>query len=74
MQTIFESEAGSVRSVARLLECSARHVERLDCAGKIPAPVRLGRAKRWNLAELREWLAAGAPDRLTWIAMKGAGG
>lgn len=70
MQTLIEPTAASVRTVAKLLECSPRHVERLDAAGKIPAPVRLGRAKRWNLDELRRWVAAGCPDRQTWTAQK----
>jgi predicted DNA-binding transcriptional regulator AlpA len=35
-------------------------------------PVRLGtKAPRWRVDELRAWLAAGAPDRQTWLKMRG---
>jgi predicted DNA-binding transcriptional regulator AlpA len=43
---------------------------RLDSAGKIPAAVRLGRSKRWPSVTLREWVAAGCPDRKRWEAIK----
>lgn len=34
-------------------------------------PVRLGtKAPRWRVDELRDWLAAGCPDRLTWERMR----
>ncbi len=31
-----------------------------------PAPVRFGRAVRFNPDEVSAWLAAGAPDRRSW--------
>ncbi len=49
--------------VARLLAVSERHVWALHSAGRLPSPVRLGRARRWIVSELREWLASGAPSR-----------
>jgi len=33
-------------------------------------PVRLGRKVLWVTDELRRWLAAGAPPRLRWEAIK----
>lgn len=65
------SLAIDVRQLAKLLGISPRHVERLDEDGKLPSPIRLGRAKRWPLdgpAGIREWLAQGCPARET---MKG---
>jgi len=38
--------------------------------GRTPAPIRLGRSTRWNLDECRRWLAAGAPSRERWEAMR----
>lgn len=55
--------------LARMLGVSARHVWNLDKSGAIgPKPLFFGRSRRWNLAELRAWLDAGAPQRSTWEA------
>lgn len=45
---------------------------RWSAAGKIPAPIRIGGAVRWSYAELQEWIKAGCPGRVAWIARKGA--
>jgi excisionase family DNA binding protein len=50
-----------VRAVARLLDCSWRHVYRLADAGKMPGPVRLGTAVRWRRSDLVAWIDAGCP-------------
>ena len=70
-----ESEplALTARDVARLLKVSPRHLATLNATGRLPRPVRFGRSVRWNAEELREWLAAGAPPRDRWEAMKGHG-
>ena len=52
--------------VAQLLDKSARQVWCDDLAGKLPAPVRIGRAVRWRLDELQAWRAAGCPPRDEW--------
>ena len=52
--------------VARLLGISTRHLWSLNSSGRLPRPIRFGRAVRWNLEELRAWLAAGAPERTKW--------
>lgn len=41
-------------------------------AGRIPAPVKLGGRTLWRVEELREWVAAGCPDRRTWEALQSA--
>jgi predicted DNA-binding transcriptional regulator AlpA len=41
---------------------------RQHSAGKVPAPVKIGRRTLWDRDELRAWLAAGCPDRKTWQA------
>ena len=43
-----------------------------DAAGKLPAPIRIGGRVVWRVAEIRAWLAAGAPDREAWAAMVAA--
>ena len=63
----------SAKDAARLLDISRAQLWKLHSQGKIPMPVRLGtRAPRWRMDELRAWLAAGCPDRLTWQKMQGA--
>jgi excisionase family DNA binding protein len=56
--------------VAKLLGISKRHVSALNATGRIPRPVRLGRAVRWRAHEIRDWLAAGAPSRERWESMR----
>lgn len=50
-----------VETVASLLSCSKRHVYRLNDAGRIPTPIKLGALVRWNRNEIDEWIAAGCP-------------
>lgn len=57
--------------VAKLLDISERHVWALNANGRLPRPIRFGRSVRWSLEELRAWLAAGAPKRSEWEAMRG---
>ena len=63
----------SAAEVAKLLGISERHLWALNSSGRLPRPVRLGRAVRWNLAELRGWLDAGCPERSRWEAMRKGG-
>jgi len=56
--------------VAKLLGISERHLWSLNSSGRLPQPVRLGRAVRWRTDELRAWLAAGAPERSRWETMR----
>lgn len=58
--------------VAQLLNVSRRHVYALNASGRIPSPIRLGRRTVWAADELRAWLAAGAPDRSEWEALRQA--
>jgi predicted DNA-binding transcriptional regulator AlpA len=53
-----------------MLNLSERQIARMDAAGQIPAPLRFGRrSKRWNVEEVKAWIAAGAPPRSRWTAM-----
>lgn len=58
------------RGVAGMLSCSERHVRNLDHTGQMPRPVRIGILKKWAVAELDAWIAAGCPDRQTWERLK----
>jgi prophage regulatory protein len=52
------------------LSLSKRQIFRLNSCGKIPSPLRIGGAVRWDAGEISRWLAAGAPDRKTWEQTK----
>lgn len=55
---------------AQALGVSVRTLRAWDSAGRIPAPVRIGRSTRWDAADLREWVAAGCPGRREWLALR----
>jgi predicted DNA-binding transcriptional regulator AlpA len=46
---------------------------RQHSAGRVPAPVRIGRRTLWRLDELRAWIDAGCPDRDTWQTIRTTG-
>jgi excisionase family DNA binding protein len=48
-----------VRAVARLLDCSTRHVYRMTDAGRIPPPCRMGALVRWPRLSIETWIAGG---------------
>ena len=60
----------SARELADLLGISMRQVWRLNSAGKLPRPVRIGGSVRWKRQEIMDWFEAGCPDRKTWDARK----
>ena len=61
-------------AAAALAGVSRAHWHRLRAAGKIPAPVKLGRKVLWRRAEIIAWIEAGCPDSRTWDAMRAAAG
>ena len=63
----------SAKTLGEMLSLSKRQIFRLNSCGKIPAPLRIGGSIRWSAEEISAWLAASAPDRRTWEAMKSAG-
>ena len=66
-----EPLAVDAKRVGQLLGISRAQVWKLHASGRLPLPVRLGtRAPRWRVDELRDWLAAGCPDRQMWQGMR----
>ncbi|MCE9590084.1 MAG: AlpA family transcriptional regulator [Planctomycetes bacterium] len=60
--------AVSANDAAYLIGVGRATFWKLHSAGKLPLPVRLStRCPRWRVDELRAWLAAGCPDRQTWL-------
>lgn len=60
----------TAEQVAETLGISRATVWRMHAAGKLPAPVRFGRAVRWERYTIEEWLAVGAPCRAEWEASR----
>lgn len=61
----------SAPEVAKVLGISERHLWACHASGRLgPRPIALGRSKRWRVAEVRDWLAAGAPARDEWDRMR----
>jgi excisionase family DNA binding protein len=52
----------SVDDVARMLNCSPRHVYRLADSGRMPQPLKLGALNRWPSEVIEGWIANGCPS------------
>jgi predicted DNA-binding transcriptional regulator AlpA len=52
----------SAQAVSRMLGIGTRSLWRYIAAGKVPRPVRIGRAVRWRRLELDDWIKAGCPQ------------
>lgn len=50
--------------LADLLKVSVRTIRRMDSAGKLPPPVRIGHCKRWFFSEVLDLLRSGSPAKL----------
>ena len=55
---------------AALLSTSVRTLRVWNATGKVPRPIRIGQSIYWRPEELKAWVAAGCPDRVTWEAMQ----
>lgn len=51
------------KQAARLLKVSPRTLWQMQSTGRMPAPVRIGRAVRWSLDVLKRWVEAGCPEQ-----------
>jgi excisionase family DNA binding protein len=66
-----EPLAVCTKELARLLAISVATLERWNNSGKLGPPgIKIGGRRLWPLAEVREWVNAGMPDRETWLALK----
>ncbi len=65
-----EPLAVSAQQLGRMLGISVRTIRTMDAGGKLPRPIRLNGSVRWIVTEIESFLAAGAPDRVTWEALR----
>ena len=56
----------NVSALAGCLSVSIRQAHRMNKAGLIPAPLRIGGCTRWRADEISRWLECGAPSRSVW--------
>jgi predicted DNA-binding transcriptional regulator AlpA len=57
---------GDAKAVGRVLDLSWRTVYRLADAGKIPSGFKLGASRRWDLAQIEEFIRDGCkPPKAT---------
>ncbi|MCZ6652967.1 MAG: helix-turn-helix domain-containing protein [Planctomycetota bacterium] len=61
----------NVSALARCLSVSVRQTHRMNRAGLIPAPLKIGGCTRWCEDEISEWLKCGAPPRGEWEKRRG---
>ena len=47
----------SVKAVAAALGISERSIWRLSDTGELPAPIRVGRLRRWRRSSIENWIA-----------------
>jgi predicted DNA-binding transcriptional regulator AlpA len=59
-----------VRGLAVLLSRSETSLDRDDAAGRLPKPIRIGRAKRWLISDIELWLRHGCPSRREFEVMR----
>jgi predicted DNA-binding transcriptional regulator AlpA len=59
-------------AVAKIIGSSRRHVANLEKHALMPAPIYLGRLKRWDASVIERWIAAGCPSRDEFEAMEQA--
>jgi excisionase family DNA binding protein len=45
-----------LKRAAKLLSLSTRTIDNLKRDGRMPQPIRIGKAVRWNRAELDDWV------------------
>jgi predicted DNA-binding transcriptional regulator AlpA len=60
----------TAKQLGAKLNLSKRQIFRLNSSGKLPAPIRIGGSVRWAESTIANWLAAGAPNRKTFEAMR----
>lgn len=54
------------KALVRCLSVSVRQTHRLNRAGLLPTPLRIGGVVRWREDEISRWLQCGAPPRSEW--------
>ena len=57
---------------ADFLKLSKSGLRKLCARGAAPLPLRLGRSRRFDADELRQWVECGCPARDKWLVIRDA--
>ena len=60
----------SAKALGKMLSLSARTVWRLRSSGKLPEPVKVGGAIRWEQGTIEEWIFMGCPNQKEFLARR----
>lgn len=70
-----ERRLGSIKLVALKLDVSERAAWKWLATGRLgPKPIRIGRAVRFDLAELDAWIGERCPHASRWAEIRAEGG
>ena len=58
------------QQAADLVGVSVQTWDRMTAGQENPEPIYIGRCPAWRVAELREWVVCGCPDRKAWQSMR----
>jgi predicted DNA-binding transcriptional regulator AlpA len=61
----------TIKDIAAMTQRSTVSLARDAVEGRMPAGLKIGRARRWRAAEIRAWIDAGCPARGAWEQMRG---
>ena len=53
-------------ALSKLLNLSQGTIYNMEKEGRMPVAIRVGKAVRWSLDEIKAWIAAGCPERANW--------
>lgn len=60
-----------LRRLVGMIGWSREEITQAAARGEFPAPVRIGRKKRWDWLEIERWFKADCPSRKEWETTKG---
>ncbi|MFO0881416.1 MAG: hypothetical protein U0840_29300 [Gemmataceae bacterium] len=68
-----EPLAVDMAQLARLTSFSVRHLRRLDSSRDIPGRFGSGRSVRFRLADIKQWVHHGMPNKARWTLLERTG-
>ena len=69
-QSLSQQLLVTTKEAAALCSIAVRTWRMRNAAGKIPRAIHIGRLNYWRPEELKAWVAAECPDRVTWEAVQ----
>lgn len=70
---MIENQLLTAKQVGLMLALSKRQIFRLNAAGKLPRPVKIGGAVRWKQSDISLWQDLNCPNRSEFEARQKGG-